>query len=140
MDGKITLSRYNSNYEDKEPIHIKLEDESSGVQFIDISMTLENFALMLTNLGYIDCEFQLRGLDNVGKQREHKVEYIPMPKGFWMPTKEDAITLIKPFEVDGWMGSVDDVLNHHNHDKKEGCVRVGFIRWTDKSDILSQGE
>lgn len=137
MNGKITLSRYANSRDEECPIHIKMEDEKSGAQFLDISMSLENFALMLTNLGFIDCQFELRGLDVVGKQREHKIVNVPLPKGMFLPSTAEASELIKPFETDGWIGRVDDVTNHHNRSYDNNSVKVSFVRWVDdKSDIL----
>jgi len=127
--GHITLSKYSSNFEDDHPIHLKIEDADSSAQFIDIRMTLENFALLLTNMGYIDCQFELRALDVVGKKREHKKESVSLPPGMFLPTKEQAKELIKPFEVDGWIGSIDDATNHHNRSRVSDNVLVSFVRF-----------
>ena len=127
--GNITLSRYDSNYEDTHPIHLKVEDKDSGTQFIDIGMTLKDFAFLITGMGYIDCQFELRGLDVVGKKREHKKESVSLPPGMFLPTKEQAKELIKPFEVDGWIGSIDDATNHHNRSRVSDNVLVSFVRF-----------
>jgi len=127
--GNITLSRYDSNYEDTHPIHLKVEDKDSSTQFIDISMTLKDFAFLITGMGFMDCEFEVRGLDRLGKKRENKTEYVPVPKGTFLPTKEEAKELIKAFEIDGWIGSIDDATNHHNRSRGSDTVLVGFVRW-----------
>ena len=132
MKGKITLGRYASNYEDINPIRFQLEDDKSGVLFLDVKMTLKDFALMITGLGYIDCEFELKNSELVGKTREHKTENIVV-RDAWDITEEEKLEALKPFEVDGWIGSKYDISNHNNIVKGlSNTYKVGFTRYVDK--------
>jgi len=131
MKGKITLSRYSSNQENLTPIHIVVEDDQSGSRFLDLSMSLENFAFMLTGLGYIDCDFELNG-KYVGKIKEHKTEEITVSFK-WDITEEDKTEYLKPYEIDGWMGYSKDIGNSHKLVKgKKDTYTVGFTRYIDK--------
>jgi hypothetical protein len=132
MKGKITLGKYSSNYELENPIHFQLEDDKSGVNFLNITMSLIDFASMITGSGYIDCDFELKNADLVGKTREHKRENVFI-RDAWNPTEEDKTEALKPFEVDGWVGSRYDLENHHNmvHGKNNTFV-VGFHRFVDE--------
>lgn len=127
MRGKITISRY-SNSDETDPIHITIEEVDSSIQFVDVSMTLEDFAQALTGLGFVDCGLTFRALDKIGKIREHKVEPIYIGDRYNF-TEEESKELIKPFEVDGWIGRDEDLRNSHNQTKDRKHRNVVFVRW-----------
>lgn len=127
MKGKITISRY-LNSDNESPIHINVQENDSLIEFVDISMTLEDFARALTGSGYIDCGLTFRGLDKIGKVREHKVEPIYTGEQYNF-TKEQAKALIEPFEIDGWIGDEKDLQNFHNQTKDGKHRNVVFVRW-----------
>jgi hypothetical protein len=124
MNGKITISRTTSN---REPdfIRLRIEDDSSGVNFLDIRMSLENFAKVITGFGYIDCEFELYA-QNVGMTSESKTEIVPL-KDKYFATDEQRQEALKPFEIDGWKARQSDIKNHHNY-SNEG-IKVVFTRF-----------
>lgn len=127
MRGKITISRY-SNSNDAEPIHISIQENDSLVEFVNISMTLEDFAMALTGLGHTDCGLEFRGLDKIGKVREHKIERVYVGDEYQF-TNERAKELMKAFEVDEWEGSAYDLRNSHNQTKDGKHRNVLFVRW-----------
>jgi hypothetical protein len=130
MKGKITLGRYQTNYDEPNPIYIQIEDDLSGVTFLKVQLSLENFAKMITGLGYIDCDFELGGLDKVGAKREHKEEIIPVPNNFSFREDTDLIDkYMKIYEVDGWLGRREDFDNNHNRVKGKSAFEVNFTRW-----------
>lgn len=65
INTKITISK-NSNDE----IHIRVKDTVSNIEFVDIAMSLADFAASITGLAMIDTATDVRGLEHVGK---HKV-------------------------------------------------------------------
>jgi len=125
MKGKITISRQSSNFDDPTPIHIGIEDVNSCIEFLEVSMSLEDFATAITGQGRIDCNIETRGLDKIGSKREHKT--IIIDAGKYQVEKDDAIKLVAPFEDDGWIARVEDLQNPHNLGK--GGYRVLFERW-----------
>ncbi len=68
--------------------------------------------------------------EHIGKQYEHKDELVPRPDIMDREKEEVLDALLKPFEVDGWIGSRSDITNPHNWKGKDK-VRVGFVRWVD---------
>lgn len=44
--------------------------------------------------------------------------------------KEMASVALIPYEVDGWRGYADDLLNHH-HRNQDGTFNVSFTRFVD---------
>jgi hypothetical protein len=99
MRGKITISRPSSGN-----VSIKIHDNNSGVDFLEVKMSLENFSEALFGLARVDCEFATKELDLIGTTREIKVVNVPDFGG-------DEISL-KPYLVDGWK-YVYGWGNHH---------------------------
>ena len=64
MKAQVTISRASDNR-----IYIKIEDCASHIQFVEASMTLEDFGSAITGVGMQDADLEVRGLANVGKFR-----------------------------------------------------------------------
>jgi len=124
MNGNLTISRTTSNT--GHTIRIRIEDDSSGIVFLETEVSLENFALALTSLGYVDCEYELYGLDNIGKKLETKTEIVPLDNPY-RATDEARELALKPFEIDGWKARQSDIKNHHRYN--EDTVSVTFSRF-----------
>ena len=141
MKGNITLSRPTGTGVDY--IEIEIEDNSSGIRFLSARIGYADFAKMLTGLGFIPCEFELRGLDNIGKTVERKTEnvYIPLrthPLVMSDPARrERAEAAIAKYEIDGWTGRVSNALNHHRRisgDVEGEWYKVAFFRFVEAGD------
>lgn len=130
MKGNINISRVHDGT--KHWIRTTVEDENSHITFLTLELTLENMMLALTNLGNIDCEFELRGLENIGKKLEHKTEYVYLPNAF-QATDEAREEVLKAYEVDGWNARKSDISNHHNFQRFEDGykVKVSFSRFVE---------
>jgi len=131
MKGQITIGRPSySDIDHPEVITIRFRDEASGTEFLEVDVPIASFARALTGLGHQDCEFELRP-KNVGKRHEHKEEIVPVTQSYIPHDKRKQIgaSILKPFEVDGWKGQVDDLFNHHRHTPKG--QRVVFHRYVD---------
>lgn len=114
-------------------------DSEARVQFLEVAMTAEQFALAVTNLVVPDVKAEVLELDLVGTISEHKEEFVPHNpnKRAQMDearTDEEAASLF-PFEVDGWIGRTSDLRNFHRNltvDMVNG-YRVTFTRNVPKS-------
>lgn len=120
--GKVTVCGTGEQY-----MKITVEDELSGIEFLSADMSLEDFAKALTGQGFMPTEYELRGLENIGKECQHKT--VLMPHSF-DASDEDIDEAIGKHEVDGWIGHREDYKNHHNW--KDGKVQIRYNRWIEK--------
>jgi len=131
MDGKykgrLTISKVTCS--DRENyIAIEIE-EIEGHASIRASVSLEGFAQAVTGLGNRPVDLDVRGYSHLGKKMEVKDEEIPCSS--YGLTDEELKKVIKPYEVDGWKGSITSLKNNHNRimrERKE-TYRVSFVRW-----------
>jgi hypothetical protein len=129
--GKITISCVSSNISDG-CIEIRLCDDASRIEFVTAQLTFEALSRALTGQSHIPCEIETNALHLVGKRMEHKYELVRRPnkQKTGIGAFTEVIEILGPLEVDGWVGRVDDMYNHHNwRDKNE--VRVSFTRYVD---------
>jgi hypothetical protein len=133
MKGKITITRTQNNREDPRIIHIQIEDGSSSARIIDLVMTPEDFGNAITGLVMQECEYQLTNADKVGKVREVKTEIVPVPVDWFIRGSGAPPALLKPYEVDGWLGRAEDLTNSHNR-TGNGGYRVVFVRYVDAEE------
>lgn len=126
MKGNITISRDN-----KDRINITIRDESSCITLFDGQMTLENFAQCITGLGYVEIDFALNKVENVGKTREHKTVEIELGEtGYTNARKEIAIEKLKELESDGWV--LNDTLSSQGsffYKNGKNYCRAMFVRY-----------
>ncbi len=129
IKAQLTISRLSGHTEGR-PIRIEVGDEASGVTFLRLRLSLENFASALTGLGCVECDGTFWEDAPVGEIRETKTELIPRP-GWNDRQKREAIAadLLKPFETDGWKGTASDLFNHH-HARGDNQA-VSFHRYVD---------
>ena len=64
MKGNITI------LVDGNGARIEVEDESSGVRFLKINLSAEQFMACLGRLSMVECDIDVRWLDLIGKMRE----------------------------------------------------------------------
>lgn len=132
MKGNISVIRYSST----STMKIELQDEVSGLRFLEVELAASDLMLACTGLAGLPCEFELRYLESVGKRREYKEEIVPIPTLGASVTDESISKAFEPFEVDGWKGSQIDARNHHRFVEYKGeysLYRVGFTRFIDSS-------
>ena len=133
LKGKISINRPSySDIDHPEVITIELTDATSGCRFLEVEIGVAEFAKALTGLSYTDCEFELNA-KNVGKVHEHQVVIVPVDSSYVPHGMREKIAarILKPFEVDGWKGQVDDLFNHHRYTPKG--QRVTFHRYVEKT-------
>lgn len=61
MKGEVTISRNSNDF-----VVISIHDEASGTRFVDLELSLENFAMAITGLARVSGEMKVRGLGHVG--------------------------------------------------------------------------
>lgn len=125
LKGKISITRPNSNVHG-DYINITISDDTSGCEFVDLTMSMTDFAYCVTGMSHQDCSVEFRP-DNVGKTMEHKTISIPRPKSYGKDVSEIK-NLLAPHEVDGWVGNASDASNHHQWGPDD-TVSVSFHRF-----------
>jgi hypothetical protein len=102
--AQLTISR--PNYSDgKNKIKISVRDTEAVINFMDIEIDLDKFTECLTGLSLVDCDMEVRGLENVGKKRESMDIVFELPKEKWHVSKEEAAELAKKATPEGWVCS-----------------------------------
>lgn len=118
--GHITISLIRSNL-DSDHMRIQIEDDSSRIHFLEARLGVEDFMRALAGRGYIDCEFELRGVENVGKILETKQENVFVEDGDYAPLEWRVRCAVERFEINGWTGRNRDAMNHHRANRKIPC-------------------
>jgi hypothetical protein len=80
MKGKISIGKVTCS-DTEDYVRVELTDESSSIQFVTAKMSLLNFAKVITGQGYLEIDYELRGLDKVGKKLEVKNEEVNLIDG-----------------------------------------------------------
>ena len=118
-------------------IHVRVEDETSGCTFLDLELSLADFALAITGLSGMRCKGRIWMDAPIGKQRQVKEEWVERPAEYVKSKDEQAVAAkaFAPYEIDGWKGRVSDLFNHHRRSKinkhGEGGYKVVFTRFVD---------
>ena len=114
----------------KERVVFQIVDKISGLVAFRIEMSIPEFGEMLSSPQNVPCIVKHFQSDNIGKKYEHKSELVPRPE-IGVEDKDKVLEeLLKPFEIDGWIGSRDDLTNHHNW-VSDNKSKVTFVRWVD---------
>jgi len=125
--GKVYCSK-GDNY-----VSIRIEDEKSSIQFLEIDISLEGIANAIFGASPTDCEFNLRNTENVGKKREIKSVNVRVPDNRHLLKEKDWAKLAEPFEVDGWIGHHDDLDNSKNKNR-DGTFRMRMTRFVEDTN------
>jgi hypothetical protein len=102
INTKITISK-NSNDE----IHIRIKDSVSNVEFVDVEMSLADFAAAITGLAMVNAVADVRGLEYVGKQKVIEKRTAIAPR-MGYDRNDMKRWLNKNCQEDGWI--IDDYL------------------------------
>ena len=71
--ASITISKDN-----RDNVRLSIRDEASRTTFVECSITLENYAKIITGLSEVKCDATYKNLHNVGKQKvikQHEIVY-----------------------------------------------------------------
>ena len=141
MEGKLSIGKVTCCGNSKEDyISIEIEDTLSSIQFVRVRADLETFTKALFGLGCVPIEFELNGIERVGKKYEYKtvevsIPHVPSRFEFTDEEINKAIDkAVSKYEVSGWVGSREDCKNYHNqvhYDKTHQEYNVHFCRWVE---------
>jgi hypothetical protein len=130
INGAITIL-VNEN-----KVTIQVEDKNAVCKFLDIELTTEQFCLALGRLINVPIKkCVVRGLDIVGKKREHKDLVVELPEGTRYRDKEVAKIEIDKNIPEGW--TTDYYLDSQDSFfKKDGksFAKCLIKRWVDNED------
>jgi hypothetical protein len=116
-------------------VHITITDEISGTRLFEGYMDAESFAQALFARAYTRFKEAEAFTKYTGMKCEHKTEIVPFVSKDYKNRKLEAAAALKPFEIDGWMGYVNDIGNHHLGSEKTG-YRVKFHRYVPNPDPI----
>lgn len=127
--GRLNICRMSNGTEHR--MRIEVIDTCSRVHFLRAELSMEEFAMALTAMGDIPCEFVLVHPELVGSIAENKEERVPYPRGYVerdsVAEKRQIAAALKPFEIDGWSGREEDLRNGHRTNR-DGTQTVTFFR------------
>lgn len=124
LKAQLHLSRL-SGGDETTPFRLTVTDDNARVQFLEVWLTIEQFADFLTNRT-TEGGFILTRPDLVGTTGQNKTENVPFAR-VYDRDESKAKKALKPFEVDGWRGDVSDMFNGHRSNK-DGTQSVIFRR------------
>ncbi len=133
IKGKLTISR--PNYGDgKEKIAIKLKDVDAVLSPIEIEIGYEEFALAITGMSSVECEFEATFLDRIGKQRESMILAFEMPSHFNACRNKDvARERAAEAAPEGWVFEKNfSSQNSFYEEDGKRYARTNAYRWVDK--------
>lgn len=94
-------------------VNVSLRDEASGIQFVDMQMTMENYAQLVTGLSHVEIEGEVRGLENVGKRKIRESRSVVCPLDTYDKEKLREWLLANKaedgWEIEAYLGSQDSV-------------------------------
>jgi hypothetical protein len=64
FEGNISITRDSRNN-----VNIRLRDKKSRTEFVDVHMSLEDYAMLITGLAEVGVAGEVRGLETVGKKK-----------------------------------------------------------------------
>ena len=102
MKGKVTITRTWSSHSD-DVITIRIQDELSNIEFVEAGMSLANFASAVTGLAMCKCEFDVRGLNYLGKKKVREARSIECPLPFTTRREELSKWLEENAQEEGWL-------------------------------------
>jgi hypothetical protein len=125
VNVRISLTRSNIN---DDYFSISVQDELSRVHVIDVKLSLEDFARAIAACS-VQGTARYGSLDRIGFRHEVKRELVPIDRDWgYNQWNTELKKSVKPFEIDGWIATIDSHCNHHylcGRDKYE----VHFHRW-----------
>lgn len=114
FNGTISISR-NSN----DLINIRIKDDPSRTEFIDVEMSMEDFAHAITGLSGVAVEGEVRGLDRIGKERVRESRSVLQPKELTHKPREKTVEWLKAnCQEEGWI--LDTHLGSQGSLKSDG--------------------
>ena len=131
MKGNITI------LVDGNGARIEVEDESSGIRFLKINLSAEQFMACLGRLSMVKCDLELHGLNQIGKTLEVGKHEFKIPAELYNRRYEEpdyfdkaAQELAQSQLTDGWIAdSYFGSQGSFFQKDEEQWARVTIRRW-----------
>ena len=99
MKFNLSISR-NS----KDLVGIRVKCDSSRTTFLELELTLEQYAQVITGLSEVEVDGVARGLDFVGKNKIREPRSVELPEGLYNYRKEPVVEYLKEHhQEEGWI-------------------------------------
>lgn len=95
--GNISITRDSNNM-----INIRLRDKASRTEFVDVQMTLEDFASAVTGLAELNVVGTVRGLEQVGKVRVLESRQTIYPGNSYDDRAKQESYIVENCQEEGW--------------------------------------
>ncbi len=109
MKAKVTISR-NS----RDIVRILIKDTLSKVKVCEVSLSLEDYAQIITGLSEVEGDVEYGNLLAVGKQKvvESRQAFCPAKERYSLPAEEAKAYLLEHCQEEGW--TIDTYLGSKN--------------------------
>lgn len=99
MKFNLSISR-NS----KDLVGIQVRCDKSKINFLELELTLEQYAQVITGLSEVEVEGVVRGLAYVGKTKIRERRSAELPEGLYNYRREPVVDYLKEHhQEEGWM-------------------------------------
>ena len=131
--GKLTVSKPINGTETY--INISLKDIDAGIDFVEVKISLEDFMQAITGLAMVPCEFDVHGIENVGKKIERDVISFEIETN----DKELAQKEVDNHTPEGWTAS-RYFGSQNSFTFKDGKIfaNAKIYPWVDKEEATNE--
>jgi len=100
MEMSLTITKTN-----KDKVRIYVKDSTSRIKFLDLTLTLEQFASVITGLAEVKVEGEVKDLSFVGKTKITEPRSITITKDIYYSLKREDLGdwLLNNCQEDGWL-------------------------------------
>lgn len=133
LDGQLTITRKHG-----EGIRLIVEDQTSAATILEVTLSLDAFAHVVTGLGQVPCSVRRHLNPFIGLRPQVEHRFVKLDKNiYFMPlsaaARQEAITNALAFhEKDGWRADLEAFEGTRRWDEATECVAVIFRRWVDQ--------
>lgn len=131
IEGKLTITRRRDS-EDGNYMAIELRDDNAVITPVEIKISLHEFMMAISGMGYVPCTFEVSNLDKVGKVREQDRITFPIHKN----DKKHAVEEAKKYTPEGWEASESyssqDSFNYLGNGNYTAQTQI--LRWVDRAE------
>jgi hypothetical protein len=133
MKAKVSISRSSDD-----TVRIRIRDEASGIEFAEVSLTVEAYGYLITGLSDQEADLQVRNLQFVGKTRISEQRQIECPLSTY-DKSELSQWLKENAQEEGWivstyLGSQSSVTWNNG----KATLRYSVTKYVDSAPCISE--
>jgi hypothetical protein len=133
MKGTVSISRTTGGSTDSS-VRISVRDELSGIEFVEIELSVEAFGSAITGLSSVKGRMLVNGLKHVGKKHERTTAKIEIPKELYSNRPKIKKWLEENAQREGWilstyLGSQNSIVADYKEDKH--YANISYHRYVD---------